>query len=349
MRLGVIPENLIERIVLALGILPTPIMDTQMAYTLARTIMVGTKLGVFEALAAGALTADEVATRCKTHPWATKKLLNALTGSDYLRADGERYALAPVARKWLLKESPQSLHDKMLFQFLEWNLMGHYEDFVRSGKPLDVHETISDDEWGVYQRGMRSLAGMFVSEVTRRTPVPKGARDMLDIGGSHGYFSVAFCRRYPDLRAVVLDLPEAVKQAAPLLAKEGMGDRVVHRAGNALTDDLGTEAWDLVFIAQTVHHFDEATNRKLAQRVARSLRPGGIFVIQETIRPHSPKEAGQLGALMDLYFAVTSEAGTWSFEEMANWQREAGLVPQKPIRFRSPPGTGQQVAVKPSA
>jgi hypothetical protein len=48
-----------------------------------------------------------------------------------------------------------------------------------------------------------------------------------------GYFSVAICRRYPELRATVLDLPEAIKHAAPLLAKEGMRDRVSHRAGNA--------------------------------------------------------------------------------------------------------------------
>jgi hypothetical protein len=66
-------------------------------------------------------------------------------------------------------------------------------------------------------------------------------------------------------------------------------------------------------------------------------------------RPRSPEEAGQLGALLDLYFAVTSKAGTWSVEEMADWQREADLVPQEPIRFRSIPGSGQQVAVKPAA
>jgi hypothetical protein len=34
-------------------------------------------------------------------------------------------------------------------------------------------------------------------------------------------------------------------------------------------------------------------------------------------RPASPNEAGQIGALLDLYFAVTSRSGTWSFQEMA--------------------------------
>jgi SAM-dependent methyltransferase len=125
-----------------------------------------------------------------------------------------------------------------------------------------------------------------------------------------------------------------------------MGERVVHRPGNALTDDLGTEAWDVIFVSSLVHHFDDATNRALAKRIARALRPGGVFVIQELNRPASPSHAGQIGALLDLYFAVTSRSGTWSFAEMADWQREAGLEPLKPVRFVTVPGVGQQAAVK---
>ena len=101
-----------------------------------------------------------------------------------------------------------------------------------------------------------------------------------------------------------------------------------------------------MFVAQVVHHFDDDANRELARRVARALRPGGVYVIQEAVRPRSPKEGGQPGALLDLYFSLTSKSGIWSFEEMAAWQRGAGLVPQKPIRFRFIPGSGQQVAVK---
>jgi SAM-dependent methyltransferase len=155
------------------------------------------------------------------------------------------------------------------------------------------------------------------------------------------------CRRHAALTSVILDLPEAVAQAAPILAKEGMGARVTHWAGDALAEDLGTEAWDLVFTAQLLHHFDEATNRAFVKRVARALRPGGVFVILELIRPSSPSDGGQIGALLDLYFALTSQSGTWSVEEMAGWQREAGLVPRKPIRLRTVPGAAEVVALKP--
>jgi SAM-dependent methyltransferase len=310
--------------------------------------MAATKLGVFEALRAGPRTAAAVAAECGTHPHATNKLLDTLVSSGYLQLAGDQYALAPIARKWLLKDTPQSMHDIVMLRYVDWEWLTHLEEFVVTGTPLDIHRELPPEHWALYQRGMRSLASATVGEMTRRTPVPKGARTMLDIGGSHGYYSVALCRKYPGLRSVILDLPEAVEHAAPILAQEGMGDRVVHRAGNALTDDLGSEAYDLVLIAQLVHHFDEATNRELVRRIARALRPGGYLVIQDAIRRQSPTEGGQAAALLDLYFALTSESGTWSFAEMASWQRDAGLIPRKPIRFRMVPGVGEQVAVKPA-
>src|SRR5262249_57181853 len=154
------------------------------------------------------------------------------------------------------------------------------------------------------------------------------------------------CRRHPDLRATVLDLPEAVAAAAPLLKREGMGDRVQHWVGDARTAELGKGAYDLIFIANLVHHFDEATNRALVRRAAQALRPDGVLALGEVVRPEAPGGAGQLGGLTDLYFALTSAGGTWSFAEMAEWQRAAGLRPHRPIRLFTAPNGGLQVASK---
>jgi SAM-dependent methyltransferase len=148
------------------------------------------------------------------------------------------------------------------------------------------------------------------------------------------------------LRSIILDLPQAIGHAAPLLAAEGMGDRVVHRAGDALTEELGADAYDLVLIAQLVHHFSEAENRELAARVARALRPGGVYAVLDGFRPRTAKDAGQMGALLEFYFALISQSGTWAPEEISDWQRQAGLRPRRPIHFRTSPGVGIQAAVK---
>jgi SAM-dependent methyltransferase len=345
-RVGLIPENPIERIVARLDVAPRPLIETQMAFTLARVIMAGADLGIFDTLAEGPATAAEVAEHCGTDPAATEKLLFALAATDYVRYHGDRYEVTKTARKWLVGDSPECLTDKLRFQLIEWEFMARSEEYVRTGKPLELHALPGGELWESYQRGMRAMAGAFSTEAVRRLPVPDGARDVLDIGGSHGYYSVALCRRHEGLRAVVLDLPQAVEHAAPLLAAEGMGDRVVHRAGDALRDDLGEEAWDVVMIAQLVHHFSDEQNRDLAVRVARALRPGGVYAILDAFRPSTPGEAGQVGAMLEFYFALTSQSGTWSPEEMAGWQRSAGLQPKRPIRFRTTPGAGIQAAVK---
>lgn len=343
MRFGVIADNPVERIGLASGLVPTPMLEPY-GIGFGRALMVATKVGVFDALADGPRAATAVAERCGLDARAAEKLLNLLVGMRYLgrSADGT-YALKRVARKWLLSDSESSIRDMVLMKFLEWEWVEGLEAFVRDGKPLDVHGTMSTDDWALYQRGMRAQASVLAGFLVRRLPMPPNATRMLDIGGSHGYLSVAVCRKYPQLRSEVLDLPEAVEQAAPILAAEGMGERVVHRAGDALTDDLGSETYDVILMFSLVHHFDAETNRALTARCARALRPGGLLVVGDLMRPESPSRASAMDLFYDLYFALTSRSGLWSFEEMAEWQRAAGLTPRKPMRLVPGSGPGLQV------
>lgn len=350
MRLGLIGEGFIEKIIASTNLVPTPLLETQIAFSMARSIMAGVKLGVYEAIGQGEATAVEVARACETDPDATTKLLNTLVGCRYLRHRDGRYELTPMSRKWLLRDSPHSIVDKLLFQYDEWETVSKYEEYIKTGQPLGVHEEQLDGlRWTRYQRGMRALASISAEEVARSLPVPAGATAMLDIGGSHGYYSVCLCRRHAGLRATIFDLPQAVEHAAPILTREGMGDRVSHRAGNALTDELGTDAWDLVFQSQLVHHFTDEENRGVMRRVARALKPGGVCVLLETLRPATPEGAGGIGAVLDLYFAATSRSGTWPLETMQAWLREAGLTVEKPMYLRTLPGAAMVIGRRPLA
>jgi SAM-dependent methyltransferase len=343
-KLAAVPETLLERLITLAGLAPTPIVETFHAMVLARAVMVASKLGVFEALSDRSLTPREVAGELGLDARAAEKLLNVLVAARYLRLRGGRYGLSRVARRWLLPGHPRSLHDNMLLRFLEWDAVATLEGFVRTGEPIDVHAAIRDDQWGVYQAGMRSLAQISAEEVVRRVPLPAGARAMIDIGGGHGHYAASFCRRHGQLQATVLDLPAAVRASAGIVSAQPGGDRVSYRCGDASTDDLGEGDWDLVFISHLIHHFDAATNASLLHRVARALRPGGVVAILDVLRPASPEEAGQTGALLDLYFAVTSNAGTWSGSEITRWQVEAGLRPGRRLPLRSAPGITVMVA-----
>jgi SAM-dependent methyltransferase len=348
MRFGLIPENPIERLVLASGRVPRPIVDTQLAYTQARAVMAGVELGFFEALKDQARTAEELARERGTHPRATEALLNSLVGGDYLAYEDatRRYSLRPVSRKWLLLDSPHSLANKMRFQLLEWRYLDRLESFVRDGKPIELHDSKSEEAWRAYQAGMVDIGRLSLGEVVARTPVPKGARRMLDIGGSGGTYSAAFLRKYPELRATILDLEAAVRHARPFMEAHQLGERLELVAGNVLTDDLGEGTYDFVFMSSVAHHFSREQNLEVARKVFRALTPGGVFILQDFERGTRPSRRNQAGALMDLYFAFTSASGTWSLDEMRDWLRQAGFTPRRSVKFRTSPGMVQAVGLK---
>jgi SAM-dependent methyltransferase len=348
MKIGAIPQSAIEWLALKLELAPRALVDTHGAMLLARTVMAGADLRVFDALAAQPLTAEETATACGAAAGPMGLLLDALAACGYLRFSNGRFALTRRAHPWLLSAARTSVHDKLLLQVVEWRWLETLEDFIRSGRPLDFHVAMSAEERGLYHRGMRALAGVAGREVARCIPVPHGARRMIDLGGSHGHFAAEICRHYPDLAAEVMDLPEAVETAAPMLAAEGLGERLVHRPDDARTADLGVEQYDLVFMSNLAHHLDAEQNHALAGRVSRALRRGGAFVIQEPARTEHPAQTGQIPALLSLYFAMQSRPGvrTWTVREMAAWQRSAGLKTRRTKALRTAPGWVQQAAIK---
>jgi SAM-dependent methyltransferase len=348
MKIGVLPESFLEWLALRLGLAPVPLAETHGAMLLARTVMAGAELGVFDALEAGPRTAAAVAGDCGLAEGPTGLLLEALAACGYLRRSGGDFALAPQARKWLVADADQSIRDKLLLQVIEWRWLEELEAFVRSGRPLDFHDGLPAAELDLYHRGMRALAQVAGREIAWRTPVPKGARLMLDLGGSHGHYAAEICRRHPGLDAEVMDLPEAIAAAAPILAREGLGERVVHRPGDAARADLGRERYDLVLMSNLAHHLDAGHNQALAGRVARALRPGGVFVIQEPALREPNARPGQVSALLGLYFALQSrpDVRTWTVGEMAGWQAAAGLRTRRAVGLRTAPGWVQQAAVR---
>jgi 2-polyprenyl-3-methyl-5-hydroxy-6-metoxy-1,4-benzoquinol methylase len=348
MRLASVPESLYERIGLTLGLVPTPFLDTLVALMLARTLMTAVKHGIFGAVARGRQSADKIAEVCDLDVYATRKLLRALEGAGYLRRRRDNYELTRVAQRWLTPGSAKSFSDGVLHRYLDAGFMNHYDDYVTKGRAADFHKALTPEQWNVYERGQRSHAALMAKEVAWRLPVSRQATALLDVGGGHGLYSIELCRRHPRLYATILDLPGAASPTASSLSSSGI-DRIESRAGDVLVDDLGFEAYDVILLANVLHHFTAQDNAALVSRVSRALRTGGVCVILDLIRTPSGQRPRQIEALMDFYFASASAAGIWTEQDLAGWQRAAGMKPLRLKRLWSIPECGLQIARKESA
>jgi SAM-dependent methyltransferase len=183
---------------------------------------------------------------------------------------------------------------------------------------------VEDPFWEHYIRGLFELSRQEREEWAQLVPV-SDPRELLDVAGGHGGFAVAMCRRFPGLRATVLDLPASARVGRRIVAEEGFARRVSFREGDALVDSLG-ERLDVISIFNLLHHLPPDSAQELLARAHRALRPGGYLVIGETERAEPGEPPSLTGALSALVYFVSSGTRNYSVHELHGWLERAGFT-----------------------
>src|SRR6266545_2165701 len=304
MNFGVIPETFLERVALWRRLVPIPILDLLFGPLKARTIMAGVRLGVFEALRDQSRTAAELADALRLDRVAIELLLRALTHVQYLEERKARYGLSPLARRTMVAGAPTELAGYARWNETQWRLLDQLETLARTGRGVDFHETLRDQQaWGHYQTAMLEVARFDAATLVRLTPIPAGATRLIDLAGGHGLLGAAICRRRPPMRSTVIDLPQALEHSRALAREAGHSDLVDYREGDLLNDPPRES--DVALLANILHHFCPTQVTALLGRVRDVLRPGGTVAIWELESPRSGSRVDH-GDLVALFFRLSA-------------------------------------------
>ena len=325
MRVATKPDTLQERLALAVGVVPTPLLETLEAMAMARTIMAGVSLGIFDALAEKADTADGLSRRLKLDPQGADILMVALHALGYVDQRAGKFRNAAAVERFVLSDSPQTLRAYLgPFNGDMWDEFSQVERALRSGETTGLHERPPGDPyWERYMRGLFDLTRLAGDDVAKLIPA-RDARSMLDLAGGHGGYAIAMCRRHPELRVTIVELEGAARVGREIVAEQGMSDRIEFVVADMFEADLG-DGHDVVSAFQIVHHFDEDRNVELLSRAREALRPGGTVAVLEQERPPAGDRGSTIGALTGLLFFVTSRARTYTAEELVTFVEAAGF------------------------
>jgi SAM-dependent methyltransferase len=310
---------------------PDPFEDTFTRMLAARAIVTATSLGVFDALAEEPAGSEELAARLELNETGMEVLLGALRSLGYLEpVDGRRLGPTPAAERLLTRRSPESVATFVgPLNAYHWEVMAELDAVLRLGASTAWHERPADDAvWPAYVRGLFEISRGEHDANAALVPLAKPRR-LLDLGGAHGGFAIAMCRRHPALRATVLDLPASAAAGRAVVAEERLSGRIDFREGDALRAELGA-GLDVVSAFNLVHHLAPEECLTLFRRVAAALRRSGWFVVGDTERPKPTEPVHQLGALSGLLFYAMSGTRTYSRAEVTGWLEEAGF---STIRF----------------
>ncbi|GAA5069495.1 SAM-dependent methyltransferase [Thermocatellispora tengchongensis] len=248
-----------------------------------RAAVAGLRLGLFRALEDGPREPGELARELGADPFALGVLLRALESGGYVAEGPGGYARTP-AGEWL--SGPESGYGAVLDFWHEalGELWRNLEDTVRDGGPRRDFYTWLEARPALlarFQRMQRDLAVWLGEEVVALAGPPEGAARLLDLGGGHAAYSIAYCRRHPGLAATVLDLPAALGPGRAAAAAEGLAGRVAFLPGDLRIDEP-PGGQDAVLLFNVLHGFPATVARAVVERAARALRPGGRLLVLET-------------------------------------------------------------------
>ena len=306
---------------------PTRIMQLSTAYWASQTLLTANRLGVFDALADGPLTAAEAANRLHLDPRMTALFLNACVGIGLCDKDGERYANSAASAFFLASGGPAPMHNSIRFMDDLYPTWGRLEEALKTGEPVRTAATyLGTDEAQtrhfVHSMHERALAiGRSLPDVVDLS----GRRRMLDVGGGPGTFSALLTARYPGLKAEVLELTGVADVAEDLLAATGAAERVSMRRGDYHTSAFG-EGYDVVLMCGMFHRESEQSCRRLVAKAQASLLPGGLLVVSDVFADAggaTPEFAALFGITMML---TAPDGGMHADADVADWLREAGFA-----------------------
>ncbi|OAT80741.1 methyltransferase [Desulfotomaculum copahuensis] len=292
------------------------------------------------------LTAGEAAAALGTDPASTARLLDALAGLGLVVKRGARYANSPAAAHFLVRGKESYLgHAVHHFANLAegWSRLG---EAVRTGRAVGfaaVEREPYEQRLRDYILAMRDNASLKAGALAGIIEAG-GCRNMLDLGGGPGSFTIALLKQNRELKATIFDLAPTLEITRELVAAAGLTGRVTLRPGDFTRDGLGEGAYDLVLASNVVHIYDDRTNRGLVSRVYNALRPGGRLVVHDYVLAEVPAPEA---ALFDLNMLVGTVCGrVYAVAEMSAWLRDAGFEDIDYLSLTAGSGlvTGRKVA-----
>jgi precorrin-6B methylase 2 len=298
------------------------------------------ELDLFTHIAAGKHTAAEIAAAVGANAHAIERLCDAMTGLKYLRKQGDRYTLEPVADTYLVRG--RELYMEYWGALTRGSLgaaWAQLPDVVRSGKPLAPPDDAAIAQFFrmlVKSIFPNSFVAAQVAAAALSAPARERIRHILDVGAGSGAWSIPFARALPHARVTALDLPPVLEVTREYVERYGLADRYDYLAGDLNELELGAERYDLVITGHILHGQGQERARGLINRSAHALRKNGILLIAEFV-PNDERSGPEMPLLFGLNMLInTPEGDVYTMAEYREWLEDAGFTSIETIEAPQP-------------
>ncbi len=327
---------------------PAPMVDL-LGMLSFKAVTAALRLGVFEAIGDDRKNNTDVAAITGSDTAGISLLLDALENLGYLKHRRGQYSNTRSTKKWLLAGSKHTIAD-LFHHFNDMSSRWDYlDDSIRAGHPPELGWEWLDRQpgrWRNYHAGLKSTARLIFPELSRKINIPRNASKILDLGGSHGQYSVEFCIRYPNLTGIVFDWAPAEKTAVETINSCGLSDRISFKAGDFVKDPIGS-GYDVILLFNIIRIFRPDGLKALLKKIYAALSKDGMIVIMDHLGHRAGSRFMRANAYLILLEIYNSTVGkTHHRTDVSSWLKETGFSSIRDHSLTRSPGLGVITAMK---
>lgn len=330
---------------------PVTLMEMATGFWVSRTLATAMEFDLFSRFGVDGCTSADLVDGLGIAERPAEMLLTGCASLGLLELRGGRYVNTELAGEFLVRGRPYyfggiiEMFDRRLYG--PWGELGRA---IRTNRPTswdpdqggNLFDGVDPLMLETFWEGMHSLSSFSARMLAQSVDLSR-VRRLLDVGGGSGAYDIELCRRYPDLSATVVDLPQACGLAEKKIGEAGFARRVDVLPGDFLGDDPLPDGHDAALLSMILHDWNEEHCLDILRKVHEALPPDGLVLISELF-VDDDKAGPAPAALMSLNMLVEAEGRNYTAAEYAEWLTEVGFVPEPVVRFEAPGANGVLVA-----
>jgi len=309
---------------------PQKVLQYSFAYAPPLMIEAAVKLKLFDALADGDKSSDDLAAATGASVRGVRILMNGLVGLGLLtHPKPGRYALTPEAGAFLVRGRPAYLGG--FFQHASEQLIPKWlrlTEVVRTGKPATAvnaetegaafFQQFVEDIFPLSRQAAVGLADHF-KLAEAKSPVA-----VLDLAAGSGVWGVSLAEKSPHVRVTAVDWPGVLPVTRRVAERHGLGDRFAYVEGDLADADFGT-GHHVATLGHILHSEGIERSKLLLKKTFAALAPGGTIAIAEWL-VNEDRNGPPPGLIFAVNMLVNTDRGdTFSFGEISRWLTAAGF------------------------
>jgi 2-polyprenyl-3-methyl-5-hydroxy-6-metoxy-1,4-benzoquinol methylase len=309
-----------------LNLAPAPISDITAGLSFF-AVDAALRLNIFEFLKKNGMSAEKLSLETGCDHRGLEIFLEVLESLGYLKRKKDQFYITRMTRKWMLNSSQNKFQSGFPYYAMTMReIWPHLAESLRKG---DAHINFYDwlnnypETAKQYQTYMIGLAELMLPELVKKIKL-KGNR-ILDIGGSHGLYSIALCRKFPDISVTIIDSPYALPLLKKNIKEAKLENRISFIQGDFKEYSFSTK-YDTILLFNVLHEHKEDYNLELIKKIHGTLEPGGAMIILDGMREKKSSPmlsfAERIYSLMFFHFLGGQN---YRFTEIKGWMDKTGF------------------------